>query len=119
GRRRSHGFGRLGGPSDAHARTAGRSHAGDHRRSSSDGRLSANDRALPRAHRPLSIFDGGAAAGKEGLNAMLTELDDSVWHQLPTTFDHVGTSDPRFFDRLWFAASDCKGGSPLQFTMGV
>jgi len=50
---------------------------------------------------------------------MLTELDDSVWHQLPTTFDHVGTSDPRFFDRLWFAASDRKGGSTLQFTMGV
>ena len=37
---------------------------------------------------------------------MLTTLDDSPWHQLPTTFDHVGTSDPRFFDRLWFAASD-------------
>jgi hypothetical protein len=50
---------------------------------------------------------------------MLTELDDSVWHQLPTTFDHVGTSDPRFFDRLWFAASDRRGGSTLQFTMGV
>jgi len=50
---------------------------------------------------------------------MLTELDDSVWHQLPTTFDHVGTSDPRFFDRLWFAASDRNGGSTLQFTMGV
>ena len=50
---------------------------------------------------------------------MLTELDDSVWHQLPTTFDHVGTSDPRFFDRLWFAASDRQGGSTLQFTMGV
>jgi len=50
---------------------------------------------------------------------MLTELDDSVWHQLPTTFDHVVTSDPRFFDRLWFAASDRQGGSTLQFTMGV
>lgn len=50
---------------------------------------------------------------------MLTELDDSVWHQLPTTFDHVGTSDPRFFDRLWFAASDREGGGALQFTLGV
>jgi hypothetical protein len=50
---------------------------------------------------------------------MLTQLDDSLWHQLPTTFDHVGTSDPRFFDRLWFAASDRKGGATLQFTMGV
>ncbi len=50
---------------------------------------------------------------------MLTALDDSPWHQLPTTFDHVFTSDPRFFDRLWFAASDRVGGGALQFTMGV
>ena len=42
---------------------------------------------------------------------MLTSLDDTPWHQLPTTFDHVGTSDPRFFDRLWFAASDRVGAS--------
>jgi len=34
---------------------------------------------------------------------MLTPLDDTLWHQLPTTFDHVWTSDPRFFDRYWFA----------------
>jgi hypothetical protein len=50
---------------------------------------------------------------------MLTPLDDSPWHQLPTTFDHVGTSDPRFFDRLWFAASDGRGESTLQCTLGV
>ncbi|HWE57158.1 MAG TPA: hypothetical protein VG435_16735 [Acidimicrobiales bacterium] len=50
---------------------------------------------------------------------MLTGPDDSPWHQLPTTFDHVGTSDPRFFDRLWFAASDGDGRSCLQFTIGV
>ena len=50
---------------------------------------------------------------------MLTGLDDAPWHQLPTTFDHVGTSDPRFFDRLWFAASDRQGRSCLQFTIGV
>jgi hypothetical protein len=50
---------------------------------------------------------------------MLTHLDDSPWHQLPTTFDHVSTSDPRFFDRLWFAASDRRGGGALQFTIGV
>ena len=50
---------------------------------------------------------------------MLTHLDDSPWHQLPTTFDHVSTSDPRFFDRLWFAASDREGGGALQFTLGV
>jgi hypothetical protein len=50
---------------------------------------------------------------------MLTGLDDSPWHQLPTTFDHVGSSDPRFFDRLWFAASDGRGESALQCTLGV
>ncbi len=50
---------------------------------------------------------------------MLTPLDDSPWHQIATTFDHVGTSDPRFFDRLWFAASDPAWGGTLQFTIGV
>jgi hypothetical protein len=50
---------------------------------------------------------------------VLTPLDDSPWHQLPTTFDHVGTSDPRFFDRLWFAASERRGGGALQVTLGV
>jgi hypothetical protein len=50
---------------------------------------------------------------------MLTPLDEVPWHQLATTFDHVGSSDPRFFDRLWFAASDRQGNSALQFTMGV
>ncbi len=50
---------------------------------------------------------------------MLTPMDDTLWHQLPTTFDHVGTSDPRFFDRFWFAASDPKGAGALQFTLGA
>jgi len=50
---------------------------------------------------------------------MLTELDDCLWHQLPTTFDHVGNSDPRFFDRFWFAAYARDGSAALQFTMGV
>ena len=50
---------------------------------------------------------------------MLTPMDDTLWHTLPTTFDHVGTSDPRFFDRYWFAASDPAGGGTLQLTLGV
>lgn len=50
---------------------------------------------------------------------MLTELDDCLWHQLPTTFDHVGTSDPRFFDRFWFATYAPDGSAAIQFTMGV
>ncbi|MEZ4333755.1 MAG: hypothetical protein R3F35_18525 [Myxococcota bacterium] len=50
---------------------------------------------------------------------MLTPMDDTLWHVLPTTFDHVGTSDPRFFDRYWFAATDPRGGGTLQLTLGV
>jgi len=50
---------------------------------------------------------------------MLIAPDDTLWHQLPTTFDHVGTSDPRFFDRYWFAAYDPEGGRAMQFTLGV
>jgi hypothetical protein len=50
---------------------------------------------------------------------MLTGLDDSLWHQIPSTFDHVGTSDPRFFDRYWFAAYEPTGLAALQFTLGV
>jgi hypothetical protein len=50
---------------------------------------------------------------------MLTHLDESPWHQCADTFDHVATSDPRFFDRFWFAASDPAGTATLQFTIGV
>jgi hypothetical protein len=50
---------------------------------------------------------------------MLTPLDDSLWHQLPTTFDHAGTSDPRFFDRWWFACYDPAGSAGVQVTMGM
>lgn len=46
-------------------------------------------------------------------------MDDTLWHQLPTTFDHVGTSDPRFFDRYWFVATDPSGGGTLQLTLGA
>jgi hypothetical protein len=46
-------------------------------------------------------------------------MDDTLWHQIPTTFDHVGTSDPRFFDRYWFAANEPSGAGALQFTIGV
>ncbi|MBS9376499.1 hypothetical protein GON09_005520 [Rhodococcus sp. B50] len=50
---------------------------------------------------------------------MLTSMDDTLWHQLPTTFDHVGTSDPRFFDRYWFACYAPDGSTALQITMGA
>jgi hypothetical protein len=50
---------------------------------------------------------------------MLTPLDDTLWHQLPTTFDHVGTSDPRWFDRYWFAIYSQDGRVAIQVTMGA
>ncbi len=50
---------------------------------------------------------------------MLTAMDDTLWHQLPTTFDHVGTSDPRFFDRYWFAFYEPDGNGAAQVTMGA
>ena len=50
---------------------------------------------------------------------MLTKLDDTLWHQLPTTFDHVWTSDPRFFDRYWFAIHSPDGRMAIQITMGA
>ena len=49
---------------------------------------------------------------------MLTELDDTLWHQIPTTFDHVGTGDSRFFDRYWFAIYAPDEGVSMQVTMG-
>jgi hypothetical protein len=53
----------------------------------------------------------------EGL--MLTPLDDSLWHQIASPFENVGTSDHRFFDRMWFATYDPAGSGALQFTVGV
>jgi hypothetical protein len=50
---------------------------------------------------------------------MLTPMDDTLFHQLPTTFDHVGTSDQRFFDRYWFALYSPDGRMAMQVTMGA
>ncbi|MBI4299644.1 MAG: hypothetical protein HY677_00805 [Chloroflexi bacterium] len=40
---------------------------------------------------------------------MLISLDDTLLHQIPSTFDHAGSSDYRFFDRYWFSLFDTKG----------
>lgn len=50
---------------------------------------------------------------------MLTPYDDLPYHQLPTTFDHAGTSDPRFFDRYWFVVYDRDGEACLATGLGV
>lgn len=41
---------------------------------------------------------------------MLHSLDETLNHQIPATFGHVGTSDHRFFDRNWFGMYE-PGGS--------
>lgn len=50
---------------------------------------------------------------------MLSPLDEMLLHQTPDTFCHAGTSDPRFFDRHWFAVYDENGKNAIQMTMGV
>ncbi|MDB5971896.1 MAG: hypothetical protein JWQ90_4346 [Hydrocarboniphaga sp.] len=40
---------------------------------------------------------------------MLTAQDDLIGHQLPTSFDHVGTSDPAWMERLWYTGHPKSG----------
>lgn len=44
---------------------------------------------------------------------MLTGRDDHLGHQIPTTFDHVYTSDPMWTERLWFTLHDITTGQVL------
>jgi hypothetical protein len=50
---------------------------------------------------------------------MLTTLDETLRHQIATTFDHVGTSDHRFFNRYWFGVYDPAGRMALACGMGL
>ena len=50
---------------------------------------------------------------------MLTDPDETLRHQLPTTFDHVGTSDPRFYDRYFFGVHDPDGRLALHIGLGL
>jgi hypothetical protein len=50
---------------------------------------------------------------------VLTNLDETLRHQLPTTFDHVGTSDPRFYDRVWFCCYDPEGSLAVITSVGL
>lgn len=40
---------------------------------------------------------------------MLTPQDDLIGHQLATTFDHVGNSDPAWMERLWYTGHPVAG----------
>ncbi len=48
---------------------------------------------------------------------MLTPHDDYIGHQLPTTFDHVATSDPAWMERYWYTGHDDAG--ELIFDLGL
>lgn len=49
---------------------------------------------------------------------MLTPLDDYLAHQIPDTFDHVGTSDRNFYDRYYFNLHPCSDELFLVTSMG-
>lgn len=49
---------------------------------------------------------------------MLTPQDDWIGHQLPTTFDHVGTSDPAWMERLWYTGHPTPSGEVI-FDLGL
>lgn len=48
---------------------------------------------------------------------MLTKYDELMCHQLPTTLDHVVSSDPSWTERLWLAVHDKKGR--FNFASGI
>jgi len=50
---------------------------------------------------------------------MLSPLDDFPYHQISTTFDTAGPSDPRFFDRYWWVFNDPEGRFCLCTGLGV
>jgi len=49
---------------------------------------------------------------------MLTPQDDLIGHQLPTTFDHVFSSDPSWMERLWYTGHPAPGGD-MVFDIGL
>jgi hypothetical protein len=48
---------------------------------------------------------------------MLSPQDDLIGHQLPSTFDHVGNSDPHWMERLWYTGHPQSG--ELIFDVGL
>ena len=52
---------------------------------------------------------------------MLTAQDDLIGHQLPTTYDHVASSDPARMERLWYTGHPVSGplAGELIFDIGL
>lgn len=49
---------------------------------------------------------------------MLTAQDDLIGHQLPTTYDHVGTSDPAWMERIWYTGHPNAGDIIFDIGLG-
>jgi hypothetical protein len=49
---------------------------------------------------------------------MLSAQDDFIGHQLPTTFDHVTSSDPSWMERYWYTGHPIPAGD-LIFDIGL
>lgn len=49
---------------------------------------------------------------------MLTAQDDLIGHQLPTTFDHVGTSDEAWMERMWYTGHPVAGDIIFDIGLG-
>lgn len=49
---------------------------------------------------------------------MLTAQDDLIGHQLPTTYDHVGTSDVAWMERLWYTGHPIAGDMIFDIGLG-
>jgi hypothetical protein len=49
---------------------------------------------------------------------MLSAQDDLIGHQLPTTFDHVGNSDPGWMERLWYTGHPQTGSFIFDLGLG-
>lgn len=49
---------------------------------------------------------------------MLTAQDDLIGHQMPTTFDHVMSSDPAWMERLWYTGHPKAGNIIFDIGLG-
>ena len=50
---------------------------------------------------------------------MLTQYDELLCHQLPSTFDHVSDSGRGWTERVWFCVHDISGKIHLTAAFGV
>jgi hypothetical protein len=76
-----------------------------------DAPLAARTPARPRVRSRAIAYDLKGAP-------MLAPQDDLIGHQLPTTFDHVASSDPAWMERYWYTGHPVPGGDVI-FDLGL